>query len=88
MARRRTRLRPPYDLFGEIPVTWAEVDAWCLAVAGLAPDSWRRRYYLEHWDVVGKIQRAKTAGTFEKIVSDPSSNGSKGARASPALWAS
>jgi hypothetical protein len=67
MARRTPRPRPPYDLFGQIPVTWPEVDAWCTAVAGLAPASWRRPYYIQHWDVVGKIQRAKLAGTFDQI---------------------
>jgi hypothetical protein len=59
---------PHRDLFGEIPVTWDEVDAWCLAVAGLPPDSWRRRYYLAHWNVPEKIRAAKAAGTFEHII--------------------
>jgi hypothetical protein len=44
------------------------VDAWCLAVAGLPPDSWRRKYYVTYWNVVGKIQQAKAAGTFDQIV--------------------
>jgi hypothetical protein len=59
---------PPYDLFGEIPVTWADVDAWCLAVAGLDADSWRRSYYIRHWNVVEKIRQAKALGAFDAIV--------------------
>ena len=80
---RRSRRSPPYDLFGEIPVTWADVDAWCLAVAGLGPDSWRRRYYLAHWDVIAKIRRAKATGTFETIIEDAGSNGAKGSHTFP-----
>lgn len=53
------------DLFGEIPVYWPEIDAWCLAVAGLPPESPRRAYYIERWDVPAKIRAAKAAGTFE-----------------------
>ena len=67
MHRRDKRRAPPYDLFGEIRVTWPEVDAWCIAVAGLAPDSWRRPYYIECWNVPDKIHAAKAAGTFESI---------------------
>ena len=59
---------PPYDLFGEIPVTWDEVDAWCLAVAKLQPDSWRRPYYIQYWRVIEKIQQAKAANTFRTII--------------------
>jgi hypothetical protein len=58
----------PFDLFGEIPVTWDEVDTRCLAVAGLNPDSWRRPYYIQHWNVVEAIRQAKLAGTFATIV--------------------
>jgi hypothetical protein len=59
------------DLFGEIPVTWPEVDAWCLAVAGLPPDSWRRTYYLVYWNVIDKIKAAKRAGIYDKIIAGP-----------------
>lgn len=62
---------PPYDLFDEVPVIWDEVDAWCLSVAGLKPDSWRRPYYIQHWNVVEKIRQAKVAGTFEALVNLP-----------------
>jgi hypothetical protein len=40
---------PPYDLFGKIAVTGNAEGVWCLAVAGLDPDSWRRPYYIRHW---------------------------------------
>jgi hypothetical protein len=44
--------RAPFDLFGEIPVTWDEVYQWISAVAGIRPDSWRAGYYIEHWNVL------------------------------------
>ena len=68
MGRREPIPVAPYDLFGQIPVTWPEIDAWCIAVAGLGPESWRRKYYVEYWNVVGKIQQAKLAGTLERIL--------------------
>jgi hypothetical protein len=69
MARRKTRRTAAlYDLSGEIPVTWPEIDAWCIAVAGIKPDSWRRDYYVAHWGVFEKIRAAKVAGTFEKTI--------------------
>ena len=71
MARRTRRTsKPPYDLFGEIPVTWPDVDAWCWAVAGLPPHSWRRRYYIEHWNVPEKIRAAKLSGAFHRIIAE------------------
>lgn len=56
------------DLFGVIPVTWPEVDAWCLSVAGLPPESPRRQYYIERWNIPEKIQAAKADGSFWKIL--------------------
>ena len=61
------RRGPPYDLFGEIAVTWPEVWAWLEAVPGIARDSWRAPYYLTCWNVAEKIRAAKLAGTFEAI---------------------
>lgn len=63
---------PPFDLFGEVPVSWDEADKWCLAVAGLKPDSWRCPYYIQYWNVVEKIRRAKIAGTFDLIIQSDS----------------
>lgn len=61
----------PRDLFGEVPVSLGDVLAWMLAVPGIAPDSPRFAYYLRTYDVIGKIQAAKLAGTFEEITGAP-----------------
>lgn len=74
--RPRGRQAELCDLFGEIPVTWSEVAAWCQAVAGIGPESWRFAWYVNGWDVPGKIRQAKLAGTFEATV----------ARPAPASW--
>lgn len=63
---------PALDLFGEVPVTWPEVELWCRAVAGIDPDSWRFAYYVRGWNVVRKIQMAKMEGQFEAIISPAS----------------
>lgn len=59
MARRRPH--PVLDLFGEIPITWPEVAAWTLAVAGIAADSWRWGYYVRGWNVPEKIRQARSS---------------------------
>ncbi|MGQ0655618.1 MAG: hypothetical protein ACT4P4_25730 [Betaproteobacteria bacterium] len=56
------------DLFGEIPVTLAELLAWMLRVPGIAPDSPRFSRYVRAYDVIGKIQRAKAAGELEELL--------------------
>lgn len=56
------------DLFGEVPVTTQDVDAWVLSVAGIEPGTPRAEYYAQAWRVVDKIKRAKLAGTFDAIV--------------------
>jgi hypothetical protein len=79
MKRRKLSQAHLRDLFGEIPVTWPEVDAWCLAVAGLTPESPRRAHYIEAWRVLDKIRQAKVTGTLDailsKLESTPSSPG-------------
>jgi len=57
-----------YDLFGEVPVYRHDIDAWLLAVPRISPDSPRAPAYIRSYDVVGKIQRFKVAGTFEATV--------------------
>ena len=67
MPRRSARRGPPYDLFGEIPVTWEEVWQWVESIAGLSRDSWRARYYVEWWNVPEKIRAEKLrASAFHK----------------------
>ena len=61
-------IRAMRDLFGEVPVTWPEVFAWCEAVAGIPADSPRLALYVRTYDVCGKVARAKLAGTLEVIL--------------------
>lgn len=55
----------PLDLFGEVPVTRADVYAWLLAVVNLDPASERAAGYVRGYDVINKIIRAKLDGSFE-----------------------
>lgn len=73
LARRRDarRLYATPDLFGEIPVTWPEVYAWCEVVArfDLATASPRRvARYIADWNVIGKVRAAKERGDFHEII--------------------
>lgn len=56
------------DFFGEVPVSFADVRAWLLAVPRLDPQSPRAPAYVRDWGVVEKIKRAKLDGSFDKIV--------------------
>ncbi len=56
------------DLFGMMPVTMDDVEAWLLAVPGIDPGSPRAAWYTRAYDVPGKIERAKLAGLFDEIV--------------------
>ncbi|CAN4270725.1 hypothetical protein MCERHM31_00812 [Methylophilaceae bacterium] len=51
----------PYelDLFGETSVTIFEVDMWMQKVRKMDRSSPRFEWYVENWDVVGKIKRVK-----------------------------
>ncbi len=61
----RPRLR---DLFGEIPVTVPEVEAWMLAVPRMDPHGQRGRHYIKWYDVVGKIRQAKADGRLDELL--------------------
>lgn len=69
--------QPVRDLFGEVPITRADVDAWLLAVPRISPHSRRAAWYIRAYDVIGKITRAKIAGEFEQLTA---------ARDAPAYW--
>ena len=58
----------PFDLFGEIPVTWPEVVAWCERVARIPADSPRLEHYVTGWNVPDKIRAAKLEGTLDAIL--------------------
>lgn len=56
------------DLFGEIPVTREDVYAWLIAVVNLDPASKRAFRYVQDYDVLNRIIRAKIDGTFDQLV--------------------
>lgn len=56
----------PFDLFGEVPVTWGEVHTWCEKVAGMT--GWRRDWYIQHWNVIEKVRHAKVDGSFYEAI--------------------
>jgi hypothetical protein len=56
------------DLFGEVVVTWPDVEAWVEAVAGIPRDSYRFDYYVRAWSVPEKVARAKREGWFEAAI--------------------
>lgn len=62
------RKRAGGDLFGQIPCTFAEVALWCVAVAGICPDSPRFAHYARGWQTVAKVRTAKAAGSFESTI--------------------
>jgi hypothetical protein len=70
--KRKSRGRPrkytvysPFDLFGEIPVTHEELVLWCKVIAKVPEDSWRFDWYVQNWDVAGKIRAAKARMPFD-----------------------
>ncbi|TXC66018.1 hypothetical protein FSC37_09165 [Piscinibacter aquaticus] len=66
-------------MFGDVPVTFEDVDAWLIAVPRIEPSSPRAAWYVRHWNVVEKIKAAKLRGDFETIVR-------RGAEAAPFWW--
>lgn len=73
----------PRDLFGDVPVSTVDVDAWLLHVAKLSPDSPRAANYIRQWSVVEKIKRAKLEGSFETFTQAGASPHSPPASGSP-----
>jgi hypothetical protein len=55
------------DLFGEIPVTLADVELWLDVVPAIPRTSWRRDHYASNWNVTEKIRRTKAAGAWHEI---------------------
>ena len=57
------------DLFGETAVTWPEVRAWVHAVAPhMERTETSLRRYVEQWEVVRKVARAKARGDYQTII--------------------
>jgi hypothetical protein len=58
----------PYDLFGEVQITHADIRSWVAAVSPrwlFPPRSYAR--YVKDWQVSDKVRAAKIAGTFDAI---------------------
>jgi hypothetical protein len=62
--------KAPYDLFGEIPVTWDEVYLWCEVVTRGKFSRANRNLmlYVEGYNVIGKIKTAKIQGDFDLLI--------------------
>ena len=61
--------QPVHDLFGEVPVTLAEVRAW---VESSSPMNLAERgydAYVRRYDVAGKVRAAKLRGDFDQAIS-------------------
>ncbi len=57
-----------FDLFGEIPVTESDLEAWVAAVAPVYLSSERGyQSYIKNYDVPAKVRRAKLCGEFDAI---------------------
>jgi hypothetical protein len=57
------------DLFGQVVVTYEDLELWVSAIApGFAGNDQRMAYYIRHWDVASKVRRAKLAGTFDSTI--------------------
>ncbi len=54
----------PLDLFGEVPVTFEDIDAWLLAVPRIDPSSWRAHHYVRQYKRAGEDshREARRAG--------------------------
>lgn len=50
-----------YDLFGDIPVTEPEIEAWMQENAPRYANSPRRGWYVENWRVADKVKAEKKA---------------------------
>jgi len=57
------------DLFGDVAVTYDDLDLWVSALApGYATNEHRRAHYIKCWNVADKVRHAKLAGTFESTI--------------------
>lgn len=61
----------PLDLFGEVPVTTHDIDAWLRAIPRIEPGTRRAAQYVEDWAVVDKIRAAKLRGDFHQLTAQP-----------------
>lgn len=55
------------DLFGEVPVTAADLNTWCDHLNKHWPTEWRRDWYIENWNVADKVRQSKLSGEFFRL---------------------
>lgn len=55
------------DLFGEVPVTYEDIEHWLITVPRIDPGSRHADWYVKAYDVPGKIKAAKLAGRWEQM---------------------
>lgn len=60
------------DLFGEVAVSFREIQIWLFKVPRLPHDSSRRIAYVRQWNVHFKVARAKESGELAAIFGDES----------------
>lgn len=60
------------DLFGEIAVSVREVELWLFKVPKLPHYATRRAWYVNGYNVISKIQRAKQRGELAAVFGDES----------------
>lgn len=57
------------DLFGQVVVTYEDLHVWVSAIAPHFASTERSyAYYVENWNVAGKVSAAKLAGTFDSTI--------------------
>ena len=59
--------QPTFDLFGQVPVSQLDIDAWLIAVPGQQPGTQRARHYVLCYRVADKVAAAKIRGDFDAI---------------------
>ncbi|MBP6058254.1 MAG: hypothetical protein KA524_07570 [Nitrosomonas sp.] len=52
------------DLFGEISVTYEDIDKWMNINAPRIRENYKESY-IKNWNVIEKIKKAKKDGTFQ-----------------------
>jgi hypothetical protein len=55
---------PGVDLFGEVVVTHADIEAWCNADPRIPASGWRRDAYVRCYRVADKVAEAKKRGAW------------------------
>lgn len=59
------------DLFGDVVVTFDDVEIWLDSIPNLSDKISRRRWYLENYDVCRKIKSSKLDGSFTELINAP-----------------